>query len=154
MNQTDSSQSTSSQPDTPDASAQREANKALLRRVFDAMGSGDAQALAQLYTEDYTLELPYAEPEPIKVEGLANVGAYLGEALNTFKFTLTLGQVYDLVDPDMLIAEYTSQGEVTTTGAPYANSYIGIWRFRGGQVCGTKEWYNPQISAAALAAQS
>ena len=133
---------------TADTSAKREANKALLRKVFDAMGTGDT---ATLYTEDYTLELPYASPEPIKVSGLANVGAYVGEALKVFRFTLTLTEIYDLADPDILIAEYVSQGEVTTTGAPYNNTYIGIWRFRDGQVCGTKEWYNPEISARALA---
>ena len=136
---------------TADISAKREANKALLRKVFDAMGTGDAAALATLYTDDYTLELPYASPEPVKVSGLANVGAYVGEALKVFRFTLTLTEIYDLADPDILIAEYVSQGEVTTTGAPYNNSYIGIWCFRDGQVCGTKEWYNPEISARALA---
>ena len=134
-----------------DISAKREANKALLQKVFDAMGTGDATALASLYTDDYTLELPYASPDPIKVSGLANVGAYVGEALKVFRFTLTLTEIYDLADPDILIAEYASQGEVTTTGAPYNNTYIGIWRFRNGQVCGTKEWYNPEISAKALA---
>lgn len=137
-----------------DGTARREANKAVLRRVFEAMGTGDTRTLAELYTEDYTLELPYAGLEPIKVSGLATVGTYLAEALQTFKFTLTLGEVYDLTDPDVLIAEYVSQGEVTTTGAPYANTYIGIWRFRNGQVCGTKEWYNPLIAAEALASQS
>lgn len=141
----------SSEMTAADTSARREANKALLQKVFDAMGTGDAAALATLYTDDYTLELPYASPEPIKVSGLANVGSYVGEALKVFRFTLTLTEIYDLADPDILIAEYVSQGEVTTTGAPYNNSYIGIWRFRDGQVCGTKEWYNPEISARALA---
>jgi len=140
-------------PETDDTT-RREANKAVLTRVFDAMGTGDTRTLAQLYTEDYTLELPYAGLEPIKVSGLANVASYLAEALQTFKFTLTLGEVYELTDPDVLIAEYVSQGEVTTTGAPYANSYIGIWRFRNGQVCGTKEWYNPLVAAQALDPQS
>lgn len=141
----------SSEMTAADISARREANKALLQKVFDAMGTGDAAALATLYTHDYTLELPYASPEPIKVSGLANVGSYVGEALKVFRFTLTLTEIYDLADPDILIAEYVSHGEVTTTGAPYNNTYIGIWRFRNGQVCGTKEWYNPEISARALA---
>ena len=141
----------SSEMTAADISDRREANKALLQKVFDAMGTGDAAALATLYTHDYTLELPYASPEPIKVSGLANVGSYVGEALKVFRFTLTLTEIYDLADPDILIAEYVSQGEVTTTGAPYNNTYIGIWRFRNGQVCGTKEWYNPEISARALA---
>ncbi len=134
-----------------EATARREANKAVLREVFEAIGAGNAQTLAKLYTQDFILELPYAAPEPIRVEGLDNVGTYLAEALTTFKFTLTLGEVYDLTDPDVLIAEYTSEGEVTTTGVAYANSYIGIWRFRDGQVCGTKEWYNPLVAAEALA---
>jgi ketosteroid isomerase-like protein len=63
-----------------------------------------------------------------------------------------LTTVHDCLDPDVLVAEYTSEGEVTTTGKPYANTYIGIWRFRDGRVCGLKEFYNPLISQRALAA--
>ena len=59
--------------------------------------------------------------------------------------------VYPCVDPDLVIAEYTSQGEVIPTGRRYSNRYIGLWRFRDGKVCFTREYLNPEIARAAMA---
>ena len=121
----------------------------LVRRVFDAFGAGDVAALDHLYTDDYVLELPFHDPEPVRAQGLAEVATALGPLLQTFRFTLSLVDVHDCVDPDLLVAEYTSEGTVTTTGKPYANTYIGLYRFRDARVCGVKEFYDPLVALRA-----
>lgn len=118
---------------------------ALLRTVFDALGAADVDALGGLYTDDYVLELPYAKPEPKRVEGLATVQEYLRAAFEMFRFTLTITDVYE-VEPDFLIAEYTSAGRIVPTDQPYANAYIGLWRFRDGRVSFTREYYDPMAA--------
>lgn len=123
-----------------------EENLEVLRRVFDAIGSADVDALALLYTDDYVLELPFAEPEPVRIEGLASVRPYLARAFEMFRFTLEIDHVDVLVGGD-LVARYHSEGRVVPTGRPYANDYVGIWRFRDGKVRTTTEWYNPVRSA-------
>lgn len=120
----------------------------LLRRVFDAIGAADVDALGELYTDDYVLELPYAKPEPVRVEGLAAVQPYLARAFQVFRFTLAITEVHELAGGD-LVAEYTSEGTVVPTGRRYANRYIGLWRFREGKVCFTREFYDPVRSAEA-----
>lgn len=122
----------------------------LLRRVFDAIGAADVAALGDLYTEDYVLELPYAKPEPVRVEGRAAVQEYLAAAFQVFRFELAITSVDELVGGD-LVAEYTSEGTVVPTGRRYANSYVGVWRFRDGRVRATREWYDPVVSAEAMA---
>jgi uncharacterized protein len=57
------------------------------------------------------------------------------------------------LDPDVLVAEYTSEGHVTTTNKPYANSYIAIVRFRGELISNQREYYNPVPAMRALAPQ-
>jgi uncharacterized protein len=132
-----------------DEQPQREANRATLERLFTALNTADYGALASLYTDDYVLELPFADPEPVRAQGLAEVATTLGPMLETFRFTLDLVDVHDCVDPDLLVAEYTSKGTITTTGKPYANTYIGLYRFRDGRVCGVKEFYNPLVALRA-----
>ena len=127
----------------------RRANRETLERLFDAFNTSDYGAMASIYTEDYLLELPFAHPEPLRLEGMAEVATHLGPLLETFRFTLTLGVVHDCVDPDLLVAEYTGQGTVTTTGKPYANTYVGLYRFREGRVCGVKEFYDPLVALEA-----
>ena len=86
-----------------------------------------------------------AKPEPGRVEGLSTVQDYLRVAFQTFRFTLTITDVYD-VEPDFLIAEYTSTGEILPTGKPYANAYVGLWRFRDGRASFTREYYDPMAA--------
>jgi uncharacterized protein len=122
----------------------------LVRRVFDAFATGDVAALDHLYTADYVLELPFAHPEPVRVEGRDAVQAYLTGAFQVFRFQLSVTDHWMLEGTDALVAEYTSEGSVLPTGRRYANTYVGIWRFRDDRVSHTKEWYDPIVSAEAM----
>jgi ketosteroid isomerase-like protein len=122
----------------------------LVRTVFDAFGAGDVAALDDLYTEDYVLELPYAKPTPVRVDGRPEVQAYLTKAFQVFRFQLSITDHWRLEGVDGLVAEYVSEGTVLPTGKRYANTYVGIWRFRDGRVSQTKEWYDPVVSAEAV----
>ena len=122
----------------------------LVRTVFDAFAAADVAALDDLYTDDYVLELPYSKPSPVRVEGRANVQEYLTGAFQVFRFRLSITDHWKLEGTDALVAEYVSEGTVVPTGKRYANTYVGIWRFRDGRVSGTKEWYDPIVSAEAM----
>ena len=129
----------------------RAANREVLEQAVAAIGTGDREMLANLYTEDWVLELPFSDP-PKRLEGAAEIAAYLGPQMGRFEFTLSLVDVHSCVDPDLLVAEYTSEGRAIATGRSYRNTYIGLWRFRNGQICGVKEYLNPLVVADALAA--
>ena len=127
----------------------RIANRVVLERAMAAIGTGDRATLAGLYTEDWVLELPFGDP-PRRLEGAEEIAAYLGPQMGRFEFTLSLVEVHFCVDPDLLVAEYTSEGRAAATGKPYRNTYIGLWRFRDGRICGVKEYLNPMVVAEAL----
>ena len=127
----------------------RAANRAVLERAMSAIGTGDRATLTDLYTEDWILELPFSDP-PRRLEGAVEIAAYLGPQMGRFEFTLSLVEVHFCVDPDLLVAEYTSEGRAAATGKPYRNTYIGLWRFRDGRICGVKEYLNPMVAAEAL----
>jgi ketosteroid isomerase-like protein len=124
----------------------------VIGRAFDAIAAGDADELVTNYTDDYFLELPYADP-PKVVVGRDEVREYLRAAFGVFRFRLIIDEVFPTGDPDMVVVEYTSEGEVVATGAPYRNSYIGLYWFREGQICRLREYYNPVLSARSLAAR-
>jgi ketosteroid isomerase-like protein len=63
--------------------------------------------------------------------------------LETLRFRLRLETIHPGLDPDLLVAEYTSDGIAKPTGKPYRNVYIGLYRFRDGRLCGLREFYNP-----------
>ena len=134
-----------------DTTDRRERNLATLRAAFDAIARGDADELVTHYAEDYVLELPYSDPDaPKVVRGRAAVRDYLSAAFGVFRFSLDDLEVHDTVDPDLIVAEYTSSGTVLTNGGPYRNRYVGFWWFRDGEVVRTREYYDPVASQRAV----
>jgi uncharacterized protein len=129
----------------------RAQNRATIQASMSAVSNGDVDGQLAFCTDDFVLDLPYADP-PKTVAGKETIRTYLGSALGIFQLQLTITQIYECTDPDQLILEYTSVGSVTTTGKPYANSYIAVARFRDGLVCSQREYYNPLPAARALSA--
>jgi ketosteroid isomerase-like protein len=127
----------------------RARNRATIEASMQAVSAGDVDRQLSFCTDDFVLDLPYADP-PKSVAGKETIRTYLRSALGIFQLQLTITQVYECADPDQLVLEYTSVGSVTTTGKPYANSYIAVAKFRDGLVCSQREYYNPLPAVRAL----
>ena len=126
----------------------RERNIDVLKTAISSIGVGNSEIFSNLYTDDWVLELPYSEP-PKVLKGIDEILAYLKPQMGKLEFTLTLTEIFECLDPNLLIAEYISEGRSTITDKPYRNSYIGLWRFREGKICGVKEYLNPLIATEA-----
>ena len=126
----------------------REQNQQVMEAFMAAVGARDFAALEEICQPDLVVELPYSDP-PKRLEGFAAYRDAIGVALEIFQFQLTLTAVHPGLDPDLLIAEYTSEGVATPTGKPYRNVYIGIWRFRDGQLASLREFFDPMRAAEA-----
>ncbi|MDT7555403.1 MAG: uncharacterized protein QOI16_4104, partial [Pseudonocardiales bacterium] len=77
----------------------RDANKRVLRRAMDAIGALDFDAVLAELHQDVLLQLPYEEQVP----DLDRAG--FGELFKVMftmyrQFTITLTDVFDLVDPN------------------------------------------------------
>jgi ketosteroid isomerase-like protein len=53
--------------------AEEESNKALMRRVFDAIGRGDKETLNSLLSEQMVIKLPYGHPVGGTYRGIAEI---------------------------------------------------------------------------------
>ena len=119
-------------------------NLELLRRCFDRIAKGDADGVVELYTDDYLLELPYGSvEESVCIAGRATVREYLVKTFSVLRFAVTIDTVYPNSDPDLVIAEYTSEGNAVASGRRDANRYVGFWGFRDDLICRTREYLNP-----------
>ena len=112
----------------------REQNMEVLKTAISSIGTGNSEVFSNLYTEDWVLELPYSEP-PKVLTGINEILTYLKPQMGKLEFTLTLTEIFECLDPNLLIAEYVSEGRSTITNKPYQNTYIGLWRFREGKIC-------------------
>ena len=136
-----------------DERARREAHRTVIEQIFDRISTGRYDEVGPLVAEDVYFELPYGPGrKPVEVRGRERFLALNAQTWPAFRrFALTITQVHELLDPDRLILEYTSDGEIEATGKPYVNRYVGIFGFRDGLVCEWHEFHNPDVPAWAFA---
>jgi ketosteroid isomerase-like protein len=141
-----------------DAAAERRAaNRALLHEMLRRLGAQEWAAACALLSDDVHCDWPYRPvPEmPFEMRGRETLRAFFQRGMSDFApYRYQVTQVYELLDPDSLIAEYRSDSRLLATGAPYRNAYLGIFRFRAGQICYWREYINPQVVAEVLATRA
>jgi uncharacterized protein len=130
--------------------ATREANKQTLRRAMDGIGALDLDAVVRELHDDIRFELPYESAVPDS--GQDGIRELLGSMFVMFKqFTITLTDIYDLLDPNMLVARYRGNALGRDKPVAYRNDYIGVFEFRDGLITLWREFDNPMVSAAMVA---
>jgi ketosteroid isomerase-like protein len=131
-------------------SEKREANKQTLHRLLASISALDADGLRDQLHDSVVFTLPYDSTIPdCDRDGVVQL---LSKMFVIFKkFELTITEVYDNLDPDLLIAQY--QGDCVGRVKPvlYKNEYIGVFRFVDGKVANWREYANPEIAHAAFA---
>ncbi|SOX56539.1 nuclear transport factor 2 family protein [Mycobacterium ahvazicum] len=131
-------------------SAKREANRQTLRRAMDGISALDLDAVLAELHDDVRFELPYEDAVPDS--GRDGVRELLGSMFVMFgKFTVTLTDIYDLLDPNMLVARYRGDALGRDKPVVYQNDYLGVFEFRDGKITLWREFDNPMVSAAMVA---
>lgn len=124
----------------------RALNRAVFLRMLDALGRKDWDTGFACMTEDVCCDWPYL-PIPDMAHSLVGretVRSFFDAGQAPFAgLNYLVDAIHDLVDPATLIAEYRSDSRHLASGLPYRNAYLGILRFRAGQVCYWREYINP-----------
>jgi ketosteroid isomerase-like protein len=135
---------------TMDSATTRETNKQTLRRAMSGITALDADAIRAELHDSAAFELPFETAVPD-----CDRDSFLQLLSMMFvmfkKFDITVTDIYDLVDPNILIARY--QGDAMGRDEPvvYQNEYIGIFRFADAKITFWREYNNPEIAHAAVA---
>lgn len=119
-----------------------------VRKVLAHISAAEYDQLAAYVTEDLHFELPYAAPPiPNAFDGRAVWDQMQRSTFAMFtSFRNELRAIYTTSDPDVVIAEYESDAVVARNGKPYRNRYVGIFRFRDGQIAAWREYHNPEAT--------
>lgn len=127
---------------------QSSSNAHVVRKVLAHISASEYDELAQHVTHDLHFELPYASaPIPNAFEGRDTWDTMQRATFKMFtSFKNEPTAIYATDDPDVVIAEYRSDAVVARNGKPYRNQYVGIFRFRDGQICAWREYHNPDAT--------
>jgi ketosteroid isomerase-like protein len=135
---------------TVDSATTREANKQALRRAMSAITAHDIDTVGAELHESAAFELPF---EPDVPDGDRDSFLQLLSMMFAMfeKLELTITHIYDLVDPNILVARWLVDAIYRHKPVVYENQYIGVMHFRDGKIVSWRGYANPEAAHAALA---
>jgi ketosteroid isomerase-like protein len=131
----------------------RRANKALFLKLLGHLGRKEFEPLAQCLAADLVQEWPYLPlaSMPHVLHGRDALLELMQRGMADFDpYCYEVDAVHDMLDPNMLVAEYRSNSFYRPRRLPYANRYISVLRFREGKLAHWVEYVNPLIIKEAM----
>jgi ketosteroid isomerase-like protein len=129
-------------------------SRKIVEQMLRAGRELDIDAIVGLMAPDGYIEWPYrAQDVPARLQGREEIRRYLTAAA---KAPIRFDEYRDVVvhettDPEVIIVEYEAHGTVTTTGVPYRQTIIAVFRVRDGQILSYRDYLNPLTLAEARA---
>ena len=128
-------------------------NAVVVRTTIAALSALDVEGVMACVHDDGIVVLPYESAVPdLDKSGLASFLEMLFDLYR--QFTIELTHIYDLKDPDILIARYEGDCIGRADEVRYSNNYIAVFEFTDGLISSWREYDNPMISAASQRAHA
>jgi ketosteroid isomerase-like protein len=125
--------------------------RSVLESLLQGISVGKWNDLADLYAQDAVVEMPFAPSVPTRLEGREAVRArFAAAAGGPLGVQASNVVVHDTGDPEVVIAEFDYDGQVTTTGRSFRVANIQVLRVRNGQIVASRDYHNHLAIAAAL----
>jgi len=121
-------------------------SKEVVNEILRAGRELDIETFTELMAPDGYIEWPYRRPGvPARLQGRAEIRNHLTKVAETL---IRFHEYRDVVlhettDPEVIIVEYEAHGTVVTTGAPFQQTVIAVFRVRNGQIQSYRDYINP-----------
>lgn len=123
----------------------------VVRALLDGIAAGPTEELACLYAEDAVVELPYAKPGGLRLQGRDQIRQHFARAAAApFRLTPERLTVHRTRDDEVVIAEYDYAGEVLATGRRFTVSNVQLVRVRAGWIQHSRDFHDHAGMSAAL----
>lgn len=123
----------------------------VIERLLEGIAARDWDTLAELYAPDAVVDVAFAPPHGFRLEGRAALAEHFaagpGLALRLSLANLT---VHRTADPEVVVAEYDYDGQVTTTGRTFHVPNVIVARIRDGRIVSSRDYHNHLVLADAL----
>ena len=125
----------------------------VFQRLLRGITERSPDTLGDLYAEDASVELPFARPAPLRLEGREQLRARF-EGVEGIPLELEARNVvvHETADPEVIVAEWDYVGRATATGRPLHAANIQVLRVRDGKIVASRDFHDHQAIAEALGA--
>ena len=111
--------------------------------------NGDADGLADLFAPGAVIEFSFHGPPgtPVRLEGREAIREYSRQAMaSPLRLEdYEVAELYQVQDPEVVIAEVRAKATVTTTGRSLTTTSIQILRIREGHIVLWRDFADPRV---------
>lgn len=121
----------------------------IAQQLLQNLEAKNADAIAQLWTQEAIYELPYALPgNPSQLQGKEAAQQNIIRIIAMFE-RIEFEQVrfYPTQDPNIVLVETQGNFVVAGSGKAYRNKYIAVIQTQNDQIVLLREYFNPLIIA-------
>jgi uncharacterized protein len=128
----------------------------VFERMRRALGSNDREAFAGMMAVDGVIEWPFRGPgAPHRLEGRQAIREFvtaspLGRMMRFDE--LRADAVHETLDPEVIVVESTTIGQVVDSGRRFELRAIAVLRIRDGEIVSYRDYVNPLAAAQAVGA--
>jgi ketosteroid isomerase-like protein len=125
--------------------------RAVIEQLLAGIAAGPSPVLADLYAEDAVVELPFARPGGLLLNGRAEIRQHFVNAAQApLRLTPVEVTLHGTTDPELIVAEYDYDGQVLSTGRRFRVANVQILRVRAGLIVASRDFHDHAGLAAAV----
>lgn len=125
--------------------------RTVVQQLLDGIAAGPSAALAELYSPDAEVELPFAKPGGLTLRGREALRQHFERAARApMRLVPQRVVLHQTEDPEVVIAEYDYRGEVPSLGRSFEVANVQIVRVRAGLIVSSRDFHDHAAIAAAL----
>ncbi|KAA0127336.1 nuclear transport factor 2 family protein [Chryseobacterium sp. SN22] len=130
----------------------RNAAQATFKNHLDFLSSGQIDKWVDLFDENGILEFPYGPADfPGLVKGKAELYEYMQNFPKHFSVSFENLHFHATESPNLVIAEFTSNGRAVSTDKPYNQRYISVVTTNDdGEILKYVDFWNPMVALEAI----
>jgi ketosteroid isomerase-like protein len=118
----------------------------MFRNGLDSLIAKDVSGWVDMWTEDGTMEFPFAPATHPRLEGRKAIADYMSAfptkvEISEFPYV----RFHHSPDGKTLVVEFSCIGRSLDTGKQYNQSYVGVMDIRDGKISAYKDYFNPLV---------
>ncbi|WP_167837580.1 nuclear transport factor 2 family protein [Nocardia altamirensis] len=117
---------------------------ATIEKFYQLTSVKDFEGFLALCTDDVHMSIPYQLPGfPNSADGKDQIRQTSSAVDRYERYAMWVTKIEPLLDSDSFLVETKGDMVVESTGRPYRNDYLNIFRFRDGKICEWVSYHDP-----------
>ncbi|MFD0384890.1 nuclear transport factor 2 family protein [Streptomyces stramineus] len=130
--------------------ALRKRTQEMFVRNLQLLSDGRIDEWLDLFHPDGVLEFPFPPGWQASLRGRAALAEHMKHFPEQLRMTFSEVTFHETTDPELIVAEFTSEGTALVTGRTFRQTYVSVVWTENGLITRFRDFWNPLVITEAL----